>query len=284
MRAISIAFGLSALAARMFAQAPSSAINVGSRERVLVTSKAGGQMFAMSVHDTIATNVTPSKQSVSSTSPGRNPYIGAQFGYSLNGSSKPESNIIGAGTVMYSVIGSATDDTSHLRFYLPIRGNLAGLSSDSASRSKQLDKLLSSVQGIRVAAEPYLTFPPLGRYVHPVAFASAGWKVNSLKDKLDTSRVITAGRLSLGGELGLGPGDGGKLPVVVDLALVWTAFADGTYRKVLGDDFPASLRSGEFTVVMPIAANTGVLSEAVVGDRAKPVWRLGVILMAEGGK
>lgn len=281
--AISVVFG--GIPGSVHGQSAAAAVNVGSK-RTLTGTRPNGSAALFSAADSGGTVLgdTSKPKAVKPTVPTRNPYVGAQFGYSLNGSGGPSGNLIAAGSVMYSVIAPDAKNAAKDRFFLPIRGNLAGLTSDSTASSKKVQQLLSSVQGIRIAAEPYLLIGGDDSYFHPALFGSAGWKINSGKDKTDTTRYMTAGQASFGGELGLGPSDGSKLPVTIDLAYMFTAFADRNYRAVLGSDFPKSVHSGVLTMVLPVMSNTGVLSELTFGQRTLPSWRIGAVFIADGSK
>lgn len=280
----------SLLSSPVGAQAASAAVNVASTRRVVVTDAKGNSSIVPENSTLTAAvleggTVTTPTQPIAGTTPGRNPYVGAQLGYSFNNTGDFASNLVASGSVLYTVIAADPKSSSSTKFFLPIRANFSALNAvDSASRSKQVQQLLSSAQGLRVGVEPYLTLSDWGPFIHPVLFGSAGWKINAVKDKSDTTRYVTLGRLSGGLELGIGPSDGSKLPITLDLAPVYSIFADRTYRSVFGANFPKSVWSTEVTIVLPVAANMGVLSEAISGQHTLPVWRVGLVLMATAGQ
>jgi hypothetical protein len=216
----------------------------------------------------------------SATSGSRNPYVGAQAGYVFGGGDFA-SNLIANGSVVYQVL-QASGKTSKGRdwsFFLPIRGNVSSLvaSKDSAARNKQIQSLVSGAQGIRVAIEPYLTLPSVG-FLSSALFASAGWKLNAVKDSADTTHYLALGRFAVGLESIIGPKDGSKNPILIDLSPVYSTFAGRDYRAVKG--LEKAIWSGEMTIIVPIGASTGLLTEAIVSQRSFPVWRTGIILTA----
>jgi len=237
----------------------------------------GKEYAAAGVSDPIS--LTPKADESGKETPARNPYVGAQAGYVFGGGDFA-SNVIANGSMLYQVLQAST--ISHgkkLSFFLPVRGNVSSLvaAKDSAGRAKAAQSIVSGAQGLRVAVEPYLALPSVG-FLTTGLFASAGWKMNTVKDKNDTTRYLALGRLALGLEAVLGPQDGSKSPIVVDVSPVYSAFAGRDFQSVSG--LQKSVWSGEFTVVIPVAASMGFLTEAVVAQRALPVWRLGLIMSA----
>lgn len=210
----------------------------------------------------------------------RNPYVGAQVGY-VFGDGTFASNLVANGSVVYNVleVTGAKGSGRGIGFFLPVRGNVSSLvaASDDDGRSKAAQQLISSAQGMRVAVEPYLSLPGT-RFLRPALFAAVGWKLNAVKDANDTTRYLSLGRFSGGGEIAIGPADGSKNPIVISLSPVYSVFSTRDYQKVQG--LTRSITSGELTVVVPLGTSVGLLTEAVVARNALPSWRTGVILTA----
>lgn len=271
-------------------QAASAAINVASRPRVLVPAPpaSGGSVF-MATSDTGGTVLSSDQKrqaaAVSPLVPTRSPYVGAQVGYAFGSTGNFASNLVAAGSVLYTVVGADTKSTSRFKFFLPVRGNIAALasSSDTAQKNK-IQQLLTSTDGLRIGVEPYVTLGSIGPYMQATLVTSAGWKLNAIKDKNDTTRYLALGRLSAGFEIGVGASDGSKLPITIDANAVYSSFTDASYKPVLGSDYPKSSWSGEYTIVIPVASDMAVLTEAISAQRTTPIWRIGLILVASSSK
>ena len=209
-----------------------------------------------------------------------NPYVGAQAGYVFGGG-EFASNLVANGSVVYDVLHTprspGDDTTSH--FSLSIRGNVSSLvaAKDGADRDKQAQSLISGAQGIRISVEPFLALPSVG-FLKPGMFASAGWKLNAVKDATDSTRYLALGRFALGIEGVFGPKDESRSPIVIDISPVYSTFAGRDYRSIAG--LEKSIWSGELTVVLPVGASTGFLTEAIIAQHALPVWRTGLVLSA----
>lgn len=210
----------------------------------------------------------------------RNPYVGAQAGYVFGGGDFA-SNLVANGSVVYQVLQTAhtTSSGKTVSFLLPVRGNVSALvgAKDATDRNKKIQDLVSGAQGMRVSVEPYLALPNAG-YLQTGFFGTAGWKLNAVKDAKDSTHYLALGRFSVGFEASLGPPDGSKNPIVIDLAPVYSTFASRDYLGI--DGLQKSVWSGELSVIVPFGTSVGLLTEAVVAQRALPVWRTGVILTA----
>jgi hypothetical protein len=214
----------------------------------------------------------------------RNPYVGAQVGYLFGGGSFA-SNVIANGAVAYTVIDDSTQvgaSKGWRAFVLPVRGNFTSLSPQAKAdeTKKKLDELASSASGIRVSIDPELWMPPWSKYVRAGLVGSAGWKLNAVKDTADTTHHIAQGRLSGGGQLSIGPRDGSRLPVILTASYVYTAYADRTYLTVV-PGAEKKRKAGEFTIVIPVATSTGLLTELIAEKKQLPAWRMGFVYAAQ---
>ena len=222
------------------------------------------------------------------TAVNRNPYVGAQIGYAF-GNGEFASNLVTAGTFLYELDIGQNDTTPTFGF--PVRGNIgpiltAGLdkTDDAAkeARDKAIQDLVISAQGIRVGIEPWWRIAGNDdkAIFQATLFASAGWKLNAVKDANDTTRYLAAGRVSGGIDFGLGRRNGGRLPIIITMAPVYSVFANDDFKKIEG--LRKQYASGELTIVIPVAANAALLTEGIVASRRSPVWRIGLMAVAVG--
>jgi hypothetical protein len=205
----------------------------------------------------------------------RNPYVGAQTGFTLGGGGFA-SNLVAGGSIIYVVIN---DSSKSARFSLPVRGNFSGLNvgSKSDADQKKISDLVSSATGLRIAVEPEVRFNSW-KYFRPAVFGSAGWKLSAVKDSGDTTHYLPLGRVGGGVELGIGPASSDRLPIVIDLSAVYSSFANREYKAV-GANLERSTLRYEIVVVVPVASSVGFMTEAVVGN-SLPVWRMGFVFIA----
>jgi hypothetical protein len=212
----------------------------------------------------------------------RHPYVGAQVGYAF-GDGDFASNAVASGTLMYSVIASEENDAKKYRFFLPVVGNFGSLAAVLSEDDKdKLGKLASTSGGLRIALEPYYLLPEPSPGIHPAIFASAGWVLRTAKDTGDTTRYLPQGRLVAGLSIGLGPKNGAAHPIVLELAGVHSAYANREFKKVLGPNAKSTQGSFLATLIVPVAQNTGFLTEVVSLRDSRPVWRMGFIFVNGG--
>jgi hypothetical protein len=211
----------------------------------------------------------------------RNPYVGAQVGYRFGDGGDFANNLIAAGSLMYDVIQPMQDSKKSFEFALPVRGNIGPLiAQEEDSREEKLNEIVTSTQGIRIGIEPYLRLGT-AKYLHPVLFGSAGWKLNAAKDSASNeTNYLALGRFSLGFELGIGDSGDGRLPMTISVSPVYSVFANDPPLNVVPTG-KKSVASYEFTAVVPIATSAALLTEAIAVRDAKPVWRIGLVFVGK---
>jgi hypothetical protein len=222
----------------------------------------------------------------------RNPYVTAQVGY-MFGDGTFASNMITAGGFLYDIDVGQNDDGRTTKFGLPVRGNLAPIlaagldktgDTEKAARDKAIQDLLVSAQGIRVALEPWVQIAGAkdDSKFRSTLYASAGWKLNAVKDPTDTTRYLPAGRMAAGLDFGVGRTKDGRLPLLITLSPVYSVYATGDYKKVPG--LKKAYASGELTIVVPVASNAALMTETIVAAGRSPVWHVGLLTVAASQK
>jgi hypothetical protein len=170
-------------------------------------------------------------------------------------------------------------------FHLAVLGNLAAVQSALGNGSKKdsvtaaIQSLTSSTDGLNVALFPYYDFPALPSFQTSI-FGFAAAKINSFRDTLGKNdETLLTGRFGAGIEFRIGKMTSEAKPLTLSLAAVNSRFGQEAYNAIFKER-QSQINSIEGTALLPLSTSSGVLFELVGMDRARPSFRLGMIIGA----
>jgi hypothetical protein len=208
--------------------------------------------------------------------------VGAQMGYLLDGSGTIEDDFLASGRVEVGMLKFSSTQPEALK--IPIISNIGSLGL--AKTKDELEKggrdLLASAKGLSIAVSPYRAYGPCR--ARTTLYASAGWKLNTGRDRADTTRTVKLhqGRFSVGIGIDAKIIEGSAMPVTFSVEPVYTVWNASRYRAIYGVERSA-LTSLELTAIIPIRG-LGLLAQTNVAQAMTPAWRIGLLLFTPESK
>lgn len=207
--------------------------------------------------------------------------VGAQMGYILDGSGTIDDDFLASGRVEAGQLRFS--DAQPENFIVPIISNIGslGLAKSKTELEKGGKDLLTSTKGLSLGVAPYLTIGP--SRARTTLYGSAGWKLNTGRDKTDTTKTVMLhqGRFSVGLGMDACIVEGAAMPVSLSVEPVYSRWNADRYNAIYGVS-RGELLSLELTAILPLKS-IGVLAQTNMASTMSPSWRIGLLLFSAPG-
>ena len=164
------------------------------------------------------------------------------------------------------------------KMQLPVVTNLADIASaPQESQKDKLKKVTTSSEGAFLSLEPTWdpVFPTSLKDLRLQFFGAVGGQLNTLREKIDTSKTVqfAQGRVGGGMNIELGIPGPGRPSLFLTTRAVMRFYSPGSSQRVFGTRNRGTPLIESFALV-PIGAGTSILAEVSTARHASPVVRI----------
>ncbi|HKG90567.1 MAG TPA: hypothetical protein VKA84_01675, partial [Gemmatimonadaceae bacterium] len=200
--------------------------------------------------------------------------LGAKLGYRIDGRGEFKDDFLVSGLVQLGELEFA-NQSDH--FHLPFIGNFSNLSSELTDEEfgQRIRKLIAD-PGLSFGISPY--FVSGMRPARLTTYGYAGWKVNSGRDFVDTSktRYLHQGRFSGGMALDAFVVKGIDNPLLLSAEVGYIVPTRKVYQQIFGTPLESNILNLELTAIIPVQG-MGLMAQTIVAEHAGPTWRVGFL-------